>query len=94
MGVDLSEAVNIAAKNYKHIPNLYFYRSRYGFHGFTFDFTVCDQVIMHTENPKARTDIKLNSVGEFACYVYRKKALPRELVDDYFRKAALTNKRR
>ena len=23
--------------------------------------------------------------GEFACYVYRKKALPRELIDDYFR---------
>lgn len=55
IGVDLSEAVNIAAKNYKHIPNLYFYQADIASTGLkpaAFDFTVCDQVIMHTENPK------------------------------------------
>lgn len=93
IGVDLSEAVNIAAKNYKHIPNLYFYQADIASTGLkpaAFDFTVCDQVIMHTENPKKTFEhlASITSVGgEFACYVYRKKALPRELVDDYFRKA-------
>ena len=43
---------------------------------------------MHTENPKLTFEhlADLTSLkGEFACYVYRKKALPRELIDDYFR---------
>lgn len=44
---------------------------------------------MHTENPE-KTFSHLSSIitpgGEFACYVYSKKAVPRELVDDYFRK--------
>jgi len=45
---------------------------------------------MHTEIPE-NTFKHLVAItspgGEFACYVYSKKALPRELVDDYFRKA-------
>ena len=45
---------------------------------------------MHTEIPE-NTFKHLSSItkfnGEFACYVYSKKALPRELIDDYFRKA-------
>jgi hypothetical protein len=45
---------------------------------------------MHTEVPE-NTFKHLSSItkfnGEFACYVYSKKALPRELIDDYFRKA-------
>ena len=78
IGVDLSEAVNIAAKNYKHIPNLYFYQADIASTGLkpaAFDFTVCDQVIMHTENPKKTFEhlASITSVGgEFACYVYRK----------------------
>jgi hypothetical protein len=55
----------------------------------TINFTICDQVIMHTENPEV-TFRHLSSItkkdSEFACYVYSKKALPRELLDDYFRK--------
>ena len=44
---------------------------------------------MHTENP-ALTFRELSRItkygnGEFACYFYAKKALPRELLDDYFR---------
>jgi hypothetical protein len=43
---------------------------------------------MHTEKPE-KTFAHLCDItkpdGEFACYVYRKKALPRELLDDYFR---------
>jgi hypothetical protein len=43
---------------------------------------------MHTENPEAtfkHLSGLLSDSGEFACYVYRKKALPREFIDDYFR---------
>lgn len=93
LGIDISDAIDVAAKNYAHLPNLYFFRgdiANTGLKNGVIDFTVCDQVIMHTEIPKQTfkhlCDItSLN--GEFACYVYSKKALPRELVDDYFRKA-------
>jgi ubiquinone/menaquinone biosynthesis C-methylase UbiE len=93
LGVDISDAIHIAAKNFKEQPNLFFFRgdiANTGLKNETIDFTVCDQVIMHTEVPentfKHLSDITTKS-GEFACYVYSKKALPRELVDDHFRKA-------
>jgi hypothetical protein len=45
---------------------------------------------MHTEIPE-QTFAHLCNItsknGEFACYVYSKKALPRELIDTYFREA-------
>jgi ubiquinone/menaquinone biosynthesis C-methylase UbiE len=93
VGVDISEAAKIAAKNYKHLSNLYFYQADIANTGIKenrIDFTVCDQVIMHTEDPET-TFAHLTSItskeGVFACYVYRKKALPRELLDDHFRTA-------
>lgn len=93
LGTDISDALDVAAKNYAHIPNLFFFRgdiANTGLKKGVIDFTVCDQVIMHTEVPentfKHLSDIT-SAKGEFACYVYSKKALPRELVDDYFRKA-------
>ena len=93
LGTDISDALDVAAKNYVHIPNLFFFRgdiANTGLKKGVIDFTVCDQVIMHTEVPehtfKHLSDIT-SAKGEFACYVYSKKALPRELVDDYFRKA-------
>lgn len=93
LGIDISDAIDVATKNYAHLPNLYFFRgdiANTGLKNGVIDFTVCDQVIMHTEIPentfKHLCDIT-SGVGEFACYVYSKKALPRELVDDYFRKA-------
>lgn len=91
IGVDISDAVNLAAQTYAEIPNLYFFRSDIANTGLTpdsIDFVLCDQVIMHTEEPET-TFQHLSSItkpgGEFACYVYAKKALPRELLDDYFR---------
>ncbi len=93
LGTDISDAIDVAAKNYAHVPNLFFFRgdiANTGLKNGVIDFTVCDQVIMHTEEPeitfKHLSDIT-SAKGEFACYVYSKKALPRELVDDYFRKA-------
>ena len=93
LGTDISDSIDVASKKYAHIPNLYFFRSdiaNTGLKDGVIDFTVCDQVIMHTEIPE-KTFKHLSGItsleGEFACYVYSKKALPRELVDDYFRKA-------
>ena len=91
LGIDISDAVLLAAKNFNDLPNLFFLKgdiANTGLKDGVIDFTVCDQVIMHTEVPE-ETFAHLAGVtakgGEFACYVYRKKALPRELVDDYFR---------
>jgi SAM-dependent methyltransferase len=53
-----------------------------------FDFINCDQVIHHTPDPPATLLAlrkKLRLGGEIATYVYRKKAVIREYVDDYVR---------
>lgn len=93
IGIDISDSLELAAKNFQSLPNLFFLKrdiANTGLKNNTIDFVVCDQVIMHTEVPE-NTFAHLSDVtskqGEFACYVYSKKALPRELVDDYFRKA-------
>ncbi|WP_420580226.1 class I SAM-dependent methyltransferase [Reichenbachiella sp.] len=91
IGMDYSEAAAIAARNYRHVKNAYFIQGNIADTRIlpdSIDFTLCDQVIMHTEKPDFTfshlTDIT-KSGGEFACYVYAKKALPRELIDDHFR---------
>ena len=89
--MDFSDSVNVAKELYKDIPNLYFVRgdiANTGIKSKMLDYVSCDQVIMHTEYPeitfKHLSDI-LISGGEFSCYVYAKKALPRELLDEHFR---------
>ena len=93
IGMDFSDACYIGAKNYKDINNLYFIKSDIAHTPFideVIDYVSCDQVIMHTEVPentfKELTRITSHG-GEFACYVYSKKTLPRELLDDHFRLA-------
>lgn len=90
IGMDFSEAAKIASQKY-HFENLYFCRgdiAKTGINNGEINYVSCDQVIHHTENPE-QTFKHLSSLlspqGEFACYVYKKKALPRELLDDYFR---------
>lgn len=93
IGIDISDALDLAAKNFAELPNLFFLKgdiANTGIKPGSIDFVVCDQVIMHTEVPEltfAHLSDITSSSGEFACYVYRKKALPRELVDNYFRTA-------
>lgn len=96
IGIDISDAAHIAARNFSHLPNLFFIQGDIAETYLALnsvDFVVCDQVIMHTEDPEL-TFAHLSSIvkpnGEFGCYVYSKKALPRELIDDYFRKATHT----
>ena len=92
IGVDFSSASYIAHKKYRNeFPNLIFARGDIAntcLPENSVGFTVCDQVIMHTDNPSL-TLKELSRItsrnGEVCCYWYRKKALPRELIDDYFR---------
>jgi len=92
IGMDFSDAARQAALAYRDVPNLFFIQgdiASTGFRSGSVDYTSCDQVIMHTEDPEA-TFAELGRItaregGELACYFYAKKALPRELLDDYFR---------
>lgn len=94
IGIDYSEAVSIAAKNYFPYLNLLFVQGDIASTPFiegSIDYVSCDQVIMHTQNPDEtfRELVRITNPdrGEFACYFYAKKALPRELLDDHFRSA-------
>ena len=90
IGSDLSDSVFAAAKRYADIPNLVFVMgdiAKTGFRAAAFDFISCDQVLHHTISPPdtlrefhriATEDAVLNT------YVYSKKGLPRELLDEHF----------
>ncbi|HEU5295317.1 MAG TPA: class I SAM-dependent methyltransferase [Burkholderiaceae bacterium] len=92
VGMDFSGAAAQAAQAYAELPNLFFVRgdiASTGMRDGAADYVSCDQVIMHTEDPQA-TFAELARVtkrpdGQFACYFYAKKALPRELLDEHFR---------
>jgi len=92
IGMDFSDACVIAAKNYVNVKNLFFIKGDIAdvpFKDNSIDYVSCDQVIMHTEVPEDTftelTRITKKDGGEFSCYVYAKKALPRELLDEHFR---------
>jgi len=92
IGMDFSEAAQRAAENYRSMENLFFIQGDIAHTGVRdggVGYASCDQVIMHTEDPAATfaelTRITRRPGGEVACYFYTKKALPRELLDDYFR---------
>ncbi len=92
VAMDFSEAAELAAKSYVNLKNLVFLKGDIAetkFRDGSIDYVSCDQVIMHTEDPDATLTelarITNREDGQLACYFYRKKALPRELLDDYFR---------
>ena len=68
---------------------MYAIRSYYAFFPNNyFDYVSCDQVIHHTKIPPKtfKELVRVTRINhDISCYVYRKKALPRELLDDYFR---------
>ncbi|MXP15157.1 methyltransferase domain-containing protein [Altererythrobacter confluentis] len=91
VGIDYSGAAKQASELFGELDNLFFLQgdiAKTPFKDGAVDYVSCDQVIMHTESPEA-TFAELSritaSAGQFACYFYAKKALPRELLDDYFR---------
>ena len=92
IGIDISDSINIAAAKYKEQENLFFVKgdiSNTKFKHNVFDLVICDQVLMHTEKPNLtlkHLSKLVNKNGFLFYYFYREKALPRELIDNYFRK--------
>jgi ubiquinone/menaquinone biosynthesis C-methylase UbiE len=91
IGMDYSNSVFLAAKNYIDTQNLIFVKNDIAntkIKTNSIDYISCDQVLHHTEDPQ-KTIMEFNRIlsnnSELAVYVYAKKALPRELIDDYFR---------
>lgn len=97
IAIDISDQIKDAYEYYKHIENIIFIQgdisNMYFLKNDIVDFTICDMVLHHTSDP-AKTFEELYRVtkpsNEIACYVYKKKALPRELLDEHFRELAST----
>jgi len=93
LGVDVSTSVIESSQRYREIENLYFIQAdiaQMPLADASVDFISCDQVLHHTPDPPStltefRRCIKKGS--SLCTYVYAKKALPRELLDEYFRSA-------
>ena len=91
VAMDLSDSIHLAAERYRDVPNMVFVKGDIAdtpFRDGAFDLISCDQVLHHTENPPA-TLREFNRIlaadGVLNTYVYAKKALPRELLDEHLR---------
>ena len=88
-GMDLSESVTAASASYGAQPNLDYVQGDIlnpPFRPGTFDLVVADQVLHHTPDcvaAFARMAALVAPGGQIAAYVYRKKPIIRELVDDH-----------
>lgn len=94
VAMDLSDSIVVAAKRYADVANMVFVKgdiARTPFVDGVFDFISCDQVLHHTDDPPqtlAEFARILAPDGVLATYVYARKALPRELLDEHFREAS------
>lgn len=100
VAMDLSDGIFVAAHTYADISNLVFVKGDIAatpFRSGVFDFVSCDQVLHHTDSPP-RTVAEFARIlapnGMLNTYVYARKALPRELLDEHFRdySSSLSNK--
>jgi len=88
-GMDLSDSVDAAHRRYADQPNLDYIQGDIlnpPFAERTFDFVVADQVLHHTPDcvrAFAKMAALVSPGGQIAVYVYRKKPIIRELVDDH-----------
>jgi ubiquinone/menaquinone biosynthesis C-methylase UbiE len=91
VAMDLSESIFAAARTYQHVPNMIFVKGDIAstpFRAGAFDLVSCDQVLHHTDSPPrtvAEFERILSPEGILNTYVYARKALPRELLDEHFR---------
>lgn len=91
VAMDLSDSIHLAARRYADIPGMRFVKGDIAttpFRDGTFDLISCDQVLHHTDDPPAtvREFARITAPdGVLNAYVYSKKALPRELLDEHFR---------
>jgi arsenite methyltransferase len=90
-GVDLSETVEAAYQNTKGYSNAHILQAdvmRLPFKKRSFDFIFCEGVLHHTSDTKHAFQVLLdylNSEGDLAVYIYKKKGPIREFCDDYMR---------
>jgi len=88
-GMDLSDSVSAARRRYVEQQNLDYVQGDIinpPFAPRTFDFVVADQVLHHTPDCMrafATMAELVSAGGQLAVYVYRKKPIVRELVDDH-----------
>ncbi|MCH8614908.1 class I SAM-dependent methyltransferase [Sphingomonas sp. SM33] len=91
VAMDLTDAAVLAGKRYGHLPNLIAVQGDIATTPFAdgvFDFISCDQVLHHTKSPPDTVEEFariLAAAGNLNTYVYAKKALPRELLDEHLR---------
>lgn len=96
IGLDISDAVDAASRNAKGIPNIRFVQADLcspPFFKNSFDYIFSFGVLHHTpDTRKAFSALAplLAQNGEFAFYVYRKKAPLREYSDDFVRETIRT----
>lgn len=91
VGVDISEAIDVACERLAEIPNTHFVQAdlmKLPFRKNTFDTIFSEGVLHHT--PSTEQALKslasfLASGGEILFYVYRRKGPVREFTDDYIR---------
>ena len=94
VAMDFSDSIYKAADRYKSYENMIFVQGDIAdteFKDEIFDFISCDQVLHHTESPPCTLQEFYRISSKQAVlntYVYAKKALPRELLDEYFRHAS------
>jgi ubiquinone/menaquinone biosynthesis C-methylase UbiE len=91
VAMDYSDAIFLARRRYRGEPNMIFVKGDIAATPFVdaaFDFISCDQVLHHTESPP-RTLAEFHRISAAQAvlntYVYSKKGLPRELLDEHFR---------
>lgn len=94
LGIDFSSSVYNASNRYSPSEfNLKFVQADIAcmpINDSSQDLVLCDQVLHHTKDPSKtlREFFRvLKPGGKLLTYVYRKKAVPREIIDDYFRNA-------
>jgi SAM-dependent methyltransferase len=94
IAMDFSDSEFLAKHRYAHLKNLIFVKGDIAatkLRSGIVDLVSCDQVLQHTESPPdtLREFHRITSAtGTLNTYVYAKKALPRELLDDHFREAS------
>ncbi len=91
VGMDLSDSVTAAHSRYAELENLDYVQGDIlnpPFAPGTFDFVIADQVLHHTPDCAGAFRSMAGLMrpgGQLAVYLYRKKAIIRELVDDHVR---------
>ena len=91
VAMDYSDSIFQAYARYQEQPNMIFVKgdiANTNFKDGLFDFINCDQVLHHTDSPPKTLKEFYRISSQDVClntYVYSKKALPRELLDEHFR---------